>query len=847
MHSKPDSNSWRPSVRIWRFEITPRSLCLGLGLIGFLWMGSGATAGLPPLRGAGTDLGGHANLLSEPLTAEAENSPPQQARPQTNPEQKASPQKLPQPSAPPAQGKPQVSPTGKTQQGQPLPSSPQQPEATPQPSSAEAPPKGAGSQAAQPKAQEPTTKEKERKEEPSPTSGGPASSGKGEPAPSSKPQPATGTPAKPQTGATPQAAAEGQAKLGPAQPAAPTESKPAAAVSPGAGVSFRLENADLLQFVNLVAAQLKMNYIVDPAVKGTVTITTSGELQREDLFPILQSVLRINGATAIQTGDFYRIVTLAQAPKTPLEVSTDTTGKTIPKDDRMMMQILPLRFVFASDMAKMLAPFLTDAGTVAVHEAGNVLILVDGSLNVKRLMEILEQFDSATFAQQRIQLLPVHNNVASGLLPELQSIFSAYALSEKSTPLRFIAVDRINAILVVTAEPSAFGEVEKWVQKLDQPAPPSGIQTFIYRVQNSEADYLAKLLTTIQARGGGPSITPGAGTGGVSGSTGGGATGTSREVGTFGTEVESGQTLKEGVRITTDPVNNSLLIQCTAQQYAEIVKTLKELDIIPRQVMIEARVYEVTLSGALSFGLSYFLQQRSDAERKPLASFTAKDALQASAGTLIGHTRELLGFLNASENRTRVRVLSAPTVLATDNSDAKIQVGSEIPILTSQGVIPGVQTGTGSVFANTIQNRDTGIILTVTPRITSTGMVSLRISQEISSSQPPPAGSIQSPSFLKRSISTRAVVADGQTMALGGLIQESVTATRNRIPLLGDIPGLGVLFGSTSYTRAKTELIVLLTPHIVKNAEEARDATRELREGLRDLRRSFRKDKFVNP
>jgi general secretion pathway protein D len=775
MHSKPNSNSWRPSVRIWRFEITPRSLCVGLGLIGFLWMGSGATAGLPPLRGAGTDLGGHAKLLSEPLTADAENSPPQQARPQTNPQQKASPQKLPQPSAAPAQGKPQVSPTGKTEQGQPLPSSPQQPEATPQPSSAGAPPKGAGSQAAP-------------------------------------------------SGQLPQ--------QGPAQPA---------------GVTFRLENADLLQFVNVVATQLKMNYIVDPAVKGTVTITTSGELRREDLFPILQSVLRINGATAIQTGDFYRIVTLAQAPKTPLEVSTDTTGKTIPKDDRMMMQILPLRFVFASDMAKMLAPFLTDAGTVAVHEAGNILILVDGSLNVKRLMDILEQFDSATFAQQRIQLLPVHNNVASGLLPELESIFSAYALSEKSTPLRFIAVDRINSILVVTAEPSAFEEVEKWVQKLDQPAPPSGIQTFVYRVQNSEADYLAKLLTSMQTRGGGASITSGTGTGGVSGSTGGGATGTSREVGAFGTEVESGQTLKEGVRITTDPVNNSLLIQCTAQQYAEIVKTLTELDIIPRQVMIEARVYEVTLSGALSFGLSYFLQQRSAEERKPLASFTPKDALQASAGTLVGHTRELLAFLSASENRSRVQVLSAPTVLAMDNSDAKIQVGSEIPILTSQGIIPGVQAGQGSVFANTVQNRDTGIILTVTPRITSTGMVSLRISQEISSAQPPPAGSIQSPSFLKRSISTRAVVADGETIALGGLIQESVTATRNRIPLLGDIPGLGVLFGSTSHIRAKTELIVLLTPRIIKSAEVARDATRELREGLRDLRRSFRKDKFVNP
>jgi general secretion pathway protein D len=157
-------------------------------------------------------------------------------------------------------------------------------------------------------------------------------------------------------------------------------------------VSFRLENADLLQVVSLVASQLKMNYVVDPAVKGTVTINTAGELRREDLLPILETILKINGATAIQTGNFYRIVPLAQAPKTALPMFADATGKTLPTDDRMVMQIIPLRFVSAADMAKIMATFLSDGGTVAVHEAGNILILEDNSLNLKRLMEILSQF-----------------------------------------------------------------------------------------------------------------------------------------------------------------------------------------------------------------------------------------------------------------------------------------------------------------------------------------------------------------------------------------------------------------------------------------------------------------------
>lgn len=657
-----------------------------------------------------------------------------------------------------------------------------------------------------------------------------------------KPAPAP-TPGQP---AAPPAPSAGQPPTAPTAQEAPMAQP--APPAPGV-VSFRLENADLLQFISLVAGELKMNYIVDPAVKGSVTINTAGELRREDLFPILESVLKVNGATAVRSGNFFRIIPAATAAKSPVEVFKSSKAAELPPDDRMIMDIIPLRFVFASDMAKVITPFLTDSGAVAVHEAGNVLILVDTSLNVKRLLETIEEFDSAALAQQRIRLVPVTNNVASGLVPELESIFSAYAFAEKATPVRFVAIDRINSILVVTPDPSAFEEVQKWIEKLDQPAPPSGIQTFIYRVQNSEADYLAKILTGLQGGKERPSETRAGGEslpGGASPGTGPGGGASARQAGSSSSTVESGETPGAQVRITTDPVNNALIFQCTAQQYAEMMNTLKQLDVIPREVMIQARVYEVTLTGNLSFGVEYFLQQRSNAERKPLGSFTSDNAFKASVGSLIGQTRELLTFLNASENRSRVRVLSAPTVLAMDNSDARIQVGSEIPILTSQGVVP-VQTAGSSFFSNTIQNRDTGIILTVTPRITSSGLVSLKISQEISSAQPPPSGSIQSPSFLKRSITTRAVVANGETIGLGGLIQSSLTTATNRIPLLGDIPGLGVLFGSTSRQETRTELIVLLTPQIIKNAAEASESTRQLREGLQDLRKGFKKEKVLNP
>jgi general secretion pathway protein D len=541
----------------------------------------------------------------------------------------------------------------------------------------------------------------------------------------------------------------------------------------------------------------------------------------------------------------------------------------------MLMQIIPLKFVFAADMAKMLTPFLSEGGTVAVHEAGNTLILVDDSLNVKRLMEILQQFDNSSFAAQRVRLMPVHNNVASALVPELEAIFSTYALSDKETPLRFVPLDRINGILVAAADPAAFDEVEQWLAKLDQPAAPKAIQTFVYRVQNSEAEYLVRLLNALRGEGGGSVSATGLGTSrGAAGRGGGLASGranpgsapmqeqslqersseTTAGMGAFSSPGGEGTTTapEKRLRIITDPVSNSIIVQGTAQEYADIAKTLEKLDVVPRQVLIEARVYEVDITGDLSFGLTYALQQRG-AGKTPLQflgdyGVTTAGSLTASTGSVIGQTRQLMDFLIATENRSRVKTLSAPTVLTTDSTEARIQVGESVPVLTSAGLAAGGQIGGNSLYTSTVTNVDTGIILTVTPRITSTGLVSLTIDQEISNAVPPASGSgIQSPSFTKRSVTTHAVAQDGQTIALGGLISYNYSKTVNRIPLLGDIPWLGMLFGSTSYTTTEEELIVLLTPRIISTLPGANAATRELRDKLKDLRREFKKDQLLNP
>jgi general secretion pathway protein D len=629
-------------------------------------------------------------------------------------------------------------------------------------------------------------------------------------------------------------------------------------------VGFRLENADLLQFINLVAGELKLNYVVDPGVKGAVTISTSGELKPSDLFPILETVLKMNGATAVKIGNFYRIVPLGSAARNPLAVLGETDREAVPADDRMVMQIVPLKFVFVADMVKLLTPFLSEGGAVAELDAANTMVLVDDSLNVKRLMDIVQQFDNAGFAAQRVRLLPVRNNVASALVPELEAIFATYALSDKQTPLRFLPLDRINGILVAAADPAAFEEVEKWIEKLDQPATPNGIQTFVYKVQYSEADRLVGLLNALRGVGGVVGAETGVSGRGRAGGRGGtglasfqegalqtGASQNPPSVGFFGPTggQETGTAPQSNLRIITDPASNSIVVQGTAQEYADIARTLDKLDVVPRQVMIEARVYEVDITGDLSFGLTYALEKRgTETGFQGDYGVTTASTLTASAGLVISQARQLMAFLTASENRSRVKTLSAPTVLTTDSTEARIQVGESVPTLTSQGLAAGGQIGGNSLYTSTVNNVETGIILSVTPRITSTGLVSLLINQEISNEVPPAAGTgIQSPSFTKRTVSTHAVAQDGQTIALGGLISYSYNKTTNRIPLLGNIPWLGAFFGSTSYNTQETELIVLLTPRIISTLPGAGAATRELEDKLKDLRREFKKDSMLKP
>ncbi len=449
-------------------------------------------------------------------------------------------------------------------------------------------------------------------------------------------------------------------------------------------------------------------------MQGTVNIATEGTLFRSDLLPILETILRINAATIIQNGNFYEIVPAASALRSGLQVQQDVQG--IPSDDQFVIQIFRMRFVSASEMSQLLTPYASEGASIVVHEGGNILLITERRRNLAKLMEIVDVFDTDVFEGERVRLFPVQNNLVDDMVTDLSTVFSGYALSEGSA-IRFVAIRRLNSVLVVSTSEAVFEAVATWLERLDQPT--AGVQNFVYKVQNAKAEDLAGVLNQLYASpvqlanvlqgqapvGGGANVNDGG-----------------------AAFVPSGD-----LRIIADIVNNALVIQASAREYEAIEATIRQLDVLPRQVLIDAQIYEVALDDSIAFGLSAILQNRGTlANPQTTASFAGNPpALAAQTFAFIGRSRELLAFLNASENRSRVRTLSAPSVLVSDNMLAQFQVGAEIPVPTSSSITPVQSDGT-NLFAQTIVFRPTGVILTVEPQINDSGNVTMAISQEVS-------------------------------------------------------------------------------------------------------------------
>jgi general secretion pathway protein D len=673
-----------------------------------------------------------------------------------------------------------------------------------------------------------------------------------QPSPLSKPQPPTqaGSPVSTPTSPT-------------ALPTPPSPPVKPGALQTGSGVVFNFDNADIYEVIRVISEILKINYIIDPRVKGVANIHTSGQIASADVFPIFQSILRLNGATAVNRDGVYEIVPLPEAKKLPSAPSLlRDSGKPV-SEERYIIQILPLKYIPVTEVSKMIKPFLSDGADIVEHPPNNILIIGDLISNVKKSMDIINLFDIDIFTDLRVRIYPITNADVNEVAKEMERIFASFEVSTKSgrgVGITFTPVTRINSLLVVSSIPNIFEKVEGWLKELDKiPAEGTKYSVFVYYVQNMKAkdlgDVLKQVFGTVKEkktefkqkvvaaeypRGIKPIPSPPPATTPPPAAK------------------EEGGAVPEGeINIVVDETNNALVVRAFARDYKNILDTIKKLDVYPKQVLIETFLADITLDGTYKFGIEWAKFVTTSSSRlqgeqaqgvvagmqPPTDPFNAALA----TGSFIRYSIVELGgrisaAVNAAAADNRLNVISSPHILASNNKEAKIQIGTSEPILTN--TYTTTATSTIGVVEGTIEYKDVGIILTVTPRISDAGLITLEIQIEKSDAATKDVfGRMDVPYFDKKTAKTTVSVLEGQTIVIGGLIEDTKKRNKSGVPLLSKIPILGALFGVHDLQNKKRELVLLMTPHIITDHIQSSAVTDEFKEKVEGLKKELEKER----
>ncbi len=637
-------------------------------------------------------------------------------------------------------------------------------------------------------------------------------------------------------------------------------------------ITLNFQNADLKEVVTVVLGDLlQLNYVLDPAVQGAVTLQTTRPLRREDLLPTLETLLRMHGFAAVKGDDGYRVMPLAKAIRGQLSPQLGRSSAPIPSG--YSLRVVPLAYISAGEMAEILRPIVPDNSIVRVDALRNLLILAGTGQEVSHILDTIEVFDVDWVKGMSVGFFPLQNAQATEVEAKLQAILGAQSsalqaggpkakakrgASSAAGMFRIAVVESANGLLVVTPQPDYLETVGQWIERLDRiEATSEGErELFVYRVKSGEAATLAELLnalvggerTTVGSRR--PlSLAPGErpvnlgsdGADNVADS----AVGSSQLLRPAQSSSSGGDAVAQGgIRIVADDTRNSLLITATAREYRKILKALSELDIPPLQVMIEATIIEVQLKGDLEFGLQWFFnvgsgEYRGNAELDgTLDSATDSGRRSAFPGfnfTVVNGLGEVRAVFSALAEDSLINVLSSPSVMVLDNGTARIQVGDQVPIATQQQQ----STSETANLLNTIQYRDTGIVLEVTPRVTPGGLVTMVVDQEVSDVSATQTSTLDSPTITTRRISSSVAVQDGQAVVLGGLIRERKEGASGGVPLLKDVPAVGWLFGQQSDSSLRTELVVILTPRVVVNPGDVARVTSDFRARMQGLEGAF--------
>jgi general secretion pathway protein D len=624
-----------------------------------------------------------------------------------------------------------------------------------------------------------------------------------------------------------------------------------ARTQPDGDVKLNFQDANLIEVVKVILGDmLNVNYTIDPAVQGAVSMQTTRGLDREDLIPTLELLLRMNGAALIPADGGYRVVPLANALAEVRAPQLGDSSLSLPAG--FGVRVVPLRYVAADEMSQILGPLISGTNNLLrVDSARNLLILAGTGGELERLLETVRIFDVDRMAGMSVALFTPDFVDAATLATDLEALLADPQYGLMSGLVRFIVVERLNGLLVVTPRAEHLSQVRKWITRLDRNTGDASPRLFIYRVQNGKAIDLADALNRLfnpSAAADKPSLAPGlepatigqapaeespdtalqTEPGPATARRGPGV----RSTATGGLEISR----SDQVQIIADEPNNALLILARGTEYRQILSALKQLDVAPMQVLIEVTIAEVDLNDNLSFGVEWFFKNSLGSGRKGegLLDLGAEGIGALTPGFSYALKAPDVRFvLNTLAEESNLSVISSPSLLVLNNEEATINVGEEVPVATQQR--QSLDNPNTDDFVNTIEYRDTGVLLNVKPRINSGGLVIMEVTQEVSQAPSTAGEDTLTPRIRQRKITSTVAVNSGDTIILGGLIEENRDLSESGIPALHKIPVLGALFGTKTDNQGRKELIVLITPRAISDSNAALQVTEEYRQRLKKL------------
>lgn len=576
--------------------------------------------------------------------------------------------------------------------------------------------------------------------------------------------------------------------------------------------------ADAIQQV--LGGILRENYVIETQLQGDVTLQTSRPVTREGALRLLSSVLASRNAELVDAGDFYRITSIGRGELG----SAGGSGA----------RVLAPRYVSAESLKSIFSSRMDQSLSVEVDPVRNILLLRGNPGAVAEAEKLAGIFDVNWMQSMSFAAVPVSYTSPSQLVNDLETVLGAGSGGPLAGVVRFVPLDRLSSVVVVSPQPAYIAEGKAWIERLDRSGGQGGQRLFVIPIHNRAATEVAAILTETLGGDAGfqtqdAGLRPGDAP--VFSSTADGSEG----IAAGAIAVSGTRPNVPAARIIADDANNSIVALATTEQFGIIENAIARLDSMANQVFLEATIAEVTLTDSLSYGLTWFFQSGEFRTTFSDAS-TGAVASQFPGFSVLFSGSDGRAALSAVAGVTDVKILSAPSLMVLDNRTATLQVGDQVPIVTQSAVSVG---NPDAPIVNSVSLKDTGIILNVTPRVNDGGLVMLEIDQEVSDVVATSTSGIDSPTIQQRRITTSVSVRDGESVALGGLMRERLSDTQTKLPLLGDIPLLGNLFKTKSTTSNRTELLVMITPRVVRSTDASLAVTDELVRRMKTIEDTF--------